>query len=224
VRRYRFRVPTRALAPSARSARVRRGGGLTPSLAVQSREPCTPYAPASPTPSRSMRARRCSEPMNTADVLARSGRTHIAVQPMMALVATEACSPAAAVQRASRSAFAFAVPQLVGGKHCKLTRSHSVPYRNPLAALVGLEHQRSEIDAKTTEIRRRLRALPASNFVSAPVAGRKRIMSADARRRIATGQRRRWAAAKQEKAEAQEPKRVLSAAARKRIAESTRKR
>jgi hypothetical protein len=90
------------------------------------------------------------------------------------------------------------------------------------AALVGLEHQRSEIDVKTAEIRRRLRSVPASNSAAAPAA--RRTISAAARRRMAAGQRRRWAAAKQEKPAAQKPKRVLSAAARKRIAESTRKR
>src|SRR2546422_175992 len=90
------------------------------------------------------------------------------------------------------------------------------------AALVGLEHQRSEIDVKTAEIRRRLGRLPAANSAVAPAP--RRTISAAARRRMAAGQRRRWAAAKQEKPEAQKPKRVLSAAARKRIAESTRKR
>ena len=115
VRRYRFRVPTRALAPSARSARVRRGGGLTPSLAVQSREPCTPYAPASPTPSRSMRARRCSEPMNTADVSgAPQSDAHRGPADDGGACDRALGSPAAVSERALRSGLGSAVPRHAG--------------------------------------------------------------------------------------------------------------
>src|SRR5579864_6199109 len=91
------------------------------------------------------------------------------------------------------------------------------------AALIGLAHQKSEIEAKTGAVRRMLRSLPASNFAGVPLTGGKRMMSAATRKRMAAGQRRRWAALKKVK-EAPATKRTMSAAARKRIAEASRKR
>src|ERR1022692_2919954 len=62
------------------------------------------------------------------------------------------------------------------------------------AALVGLQHQASEIDTKMAEIRARI---GGSQRASAPESGRpagKRVLSAAARRRMAAAQRKRWAA------------------------------
>src|ERR1051325_11184533 len=78
------------------------------------------------------------------------------------------------------------------------------------AALLGLEQQRAEIDAKTAEIRRRLRGLgsapAASKAEPEPAAGRaKRVLSPAARRRIAAATRKRWAAYRAAKATAQAP-------------------
>src|SRR5437899_424520 len=68
------------------------------------------------------------------------------------------------------------------------------------AALVGLEHQRSEIEEKMAELRRQLddrvgrpaRSAAAVN-TAAPTVPKKRTMSAAGRRRVAAAQRKRWA-------------------------------
>jgi hypothetical protein len=80
------------------------------------------------------------------------------------------------------------------------------------AALFGLEQQKAEIDAKTAEIRRRLRGLgnaPAkseSASAGAATAGRaKRVLSPAARKRIAAATRKRWAAYRAAKATSQAP-------------------
>jgi len=99
------------------------------------------------------------------------------------------------------------------------------------AALIGLEHRRSEIDEKMAELRRTIArtTLSRSHSIaakqSAPLRTR-RTLSAAAPRRIASAQRRRWATVKKGQTAKAAPvkKRKLSAAARKRIAEATRKR
>ena len=109
------------------------------------------------------------------------------------------------------------------------------------AALIGYEHQISELKAKAAEIERQLSGrvtkespVPAS---SGGTQGTRRRMSASARKRIAVAQKKRWAAfhaAKQKPAKPAKPaqasakksggKRKLSAAGRQRIAEATKKR
>ncbi len=97
------------------------------------------------------------------------------------------------------------------------------------AALVGLQHQRAEIEAKMAEIRRVLgsrAASPVSASVTTTPPRAKRQLSAAARKRIAEAQKKRWAgyhAAKEEPAPAKK-KRKISAAGRKRIAQATKKR
>ena len=103
------------------------------------------------------------------------------------------------------------------------------------AALVGLQHQASEIDTKMAEIRARIGGgQPSSAPQSSGPAG-KRVLSAAARRRMAAAQRKRWAAyrkhdeapAPARKAAPAKPagkKRKLSAAGKKRIAEANQKR
>jgi hypothetical protein len=78
------------------------------------------------------------------------------------------------------------------------------------AALLGLEQQKTEIDAKTAEIRRRLRGLgnvaAAKPEAAAPAGVRaKRVLSPAARKRIAAATRKRWAAYRAAKASAQAP-------------------
>jgi hypothetical protein len=111
--------------------------------------------------------------------------------------------------------------------------SHGIDAEVLEAALIGLEHRRSEIDEKMAELRRKLGSRAArgtrmdarAGSAAAPVR-KKRTLSAGAGRRIAAAQRKRWAALKKGQAAKQAPvkKRTLSAAARKRIAEATTKR
>ena len=69
------------------------------------------------------------------------------------------------------------------------------------AALIGLEQQRAEIDAKAAEIRRRLRGAAGSTTTEAVPTGRaKRVLSPAARKRIAAATRKRWAAYRAAKA------------------------
>ena len=71
------------------------------------------------------------------------------------------------------------------------------------AALIGFELKRNEIDEMITKIKKQLggRSSSTLNLSSAPAAGAKsqgaprkrRVLSADARKRIAAAQKRRWA-------------------------------
>ncbi len=69
------------------------------------------------------------------------------------------------------------------------------------AALVGLELKRTEIDGLISKIKKQLGGRPSSASLAsiAPVAKsqgaprKKRVLSAEARKRIAAAQRRRWA-------------------------------
>ena len=104
------------------------------------------------------------------------------------------------------------------------------------AALLGYEQQRSEIEARIAELRRQLSRRGAgsdgavwSDTASAPVR-KKRVLSAEARERIAEAQRKRWAASRRTpkpaaaRQSAPAAKRKMSAAAKKRIADAARKR
>src|SRR5512140_1569367 len=94
------------------------------------------------------------------------------------------------------------------------------------AALVGYERQRDDIEAKIAELRKHI----SSGAVEAetPAPGRKRVMNAAARARIAEAQKKRWAEYKKTQGTSAKPakakKRVLSAAAVKHISEATKKR
>ena len=74
------------------------------------------------------------------------------------------------------------------------------------AALVGLDHQKSEIDAKVNEIRRRLRSLAPAKAPAAAAAAvkprKKRVLSPAARKRIADATKKRWAEYRAKKAAA----------------------
>ena len=103
------------------------------------------------------------------------------------------------------------------------------------AALLGYEQQRTEIETRIAELRRQLgRRGAADGATELPDAGaaqpgQRRALSAVARKRIADGQRKRWAAFRKESAPAQTKavpaaKRKISAAAKKRIGDAARKR
>ena len=93
------------------------------------------------------------------------------------------------------------------------------------AALIGFDHQREEVEQKIAELRRLLGG--QSSRVTSADGHVGRTLSAAARARIASAQRKRWAAykAQQGKGPAAKPKkRVRSAAGRARIVAATKKR
>ena len=99
------------------------------------------------------------------------------------------------------------------------------------AAIDGFEAQKKRIDAQIADLRQALTGNGVSAVAASEPVGRKRKMSAAARKRIADAQRKRWAAARGESGvearsapEARTPKRRMSAAGRKAIIEATRKR
>ena len=68
-----------------------------------------------------------------------------------------------------------------------------------LAALVGYQHQRTEINAKIADIRKKLGGRSAQDGrgggeVPGPFPRKRRKMSAAARKRIGEAQRKRWQA------------------------------
>ena len=93
------------------------------------------------------------------------------------------------------------------------------------AAIEGFEQQKLRIDVQIGELRAMLdgdRPAPAATPDAAPP---KRRISAAARRRMALGQRKRWAASKIKSATvAAKPKRKLSAAGRANIVAALKKR
>lgn len=104
------------------------------------------------------------------------------------------------------------------------------------AALRGYEQQRTEIESRIAELRRQLGRRSTGDDAAelsetgTPGQGRRRELSAAARKRIADAQRKRWAAFHKKSAPAQAErsapaaKRKMSAAAKKRIGDAARKR
>src|SRR6516164_11000199 len=94
------------------------------------------------------------------------------------------------------------------------------------AAIAGFEQQKLRLDTQIAE----LRAMLPGELAAAPgpTKGRRRKMSAAARKRIGDAQRKRWAASKGDSASASEsttkPKRKLSAAGRAAIVAALKKR
>jgi hypothetical protein len=64
------------------------------------------------------------------------------------------------------------------------------------AALLGLEAQRAKLSEQIAQVRGMLggKNSPVVSTTGSPVTPQKRILSADARKRIAAAQKRRWAA------------------------------
>ncbi len=99
------------------------------------------------------------------------------------------------------------------------------------AAILGFEEQKRRIDGNIAEIRAMLSGAPveaAGGFAATTPTGRtRRKVSAAARKKMAEGQRKRWAAIKGEAAPATTtvtPKRKLSAAGRANIIAALKKR
>ena len=99
------------------------------------------------------------------------------------------------------------------------------------AAIVGFEQQKLRIDTQIAELRPMLSggATHPTAAKPEPTKGKRRKMSAAARKRIGDAQRKRWAASKGEaespsKTATAKPKRKMSAAGKKAISEATKKR
>jgi hypothetical protein len=100
------------------------------------------------------------------------------------------------------------------------------------AAIEGFESQKRRIDTQIGELRAMLSGSGAEGTAAPEAPTRKRKVSAAARRRMAEGQKRRWAAIKAEskapesadRPETAKPKRKISAAGRLAISEATKRR
>ena len=100
------------------------------------------------------------------------------------------------------------------------------------AAIEGFESQKRRIDTQIGELRAMLSGGRTDGTATSEAPTRKRKVSAAARRRMAEGQRKRWAAVKAEsrepasaaRPEPAKPKRKISAAGRRAISEATKRR
>jgi hypothetical protein len=100
------------------------------------------------------------------------------------------------------------------------------------AAIEGFESQKRRIDTQIEELRAMLSGGRTEGTVAAEAPKRKRKVSAGARRRMAEGQKKRWAAIKAEsktpgsaaRPEPPKPKRKMSAAGRRAISEASKRR
>jgi hypothetical protein len=99
------------------------------------------------------------------------------------------------------------------------------------AAIVGFEQEKLRIDTQIAELRAMLDGGSAGTDATPKAPAEKRKISAAARRRMAVGQKARWAKLKGESEpsapaamEPSKPKRKLSAAGRKAISDATKKR
>ena len=96
------------------------------------------------------------------------------------------------------------------------------------AAIEGFESQKRRIDTQIGELRAMLSGGRTEGTATPEASTRKRKVSAAARRRMAEGQKKRWAAikavSKEPEAEPTKPKRKISAAGRRAISEATKRR
>src|ERR1019366_3295698 len=99
------------------------------------------------------------------------------------------------------------------------------------AAIEGFAQQKLRIDGQIAELRAMLTGTLTEPATPAASKGKRRKMSAAARKRIGDAQRKRWAESKKESEpsspvapEAAKPKRKLSAAGKKAIADATKRR
>jgi hypothetical protein len=96
------------------------------------------------------------------------------------------------------------------------------------AAIDGFEAQKRALDTQIAELRAMLSGEPAEAAAITPTGRPRRKISAAARKKMAEGQRKRWAAAKGEAAPEvaapAKPKRKMSAAGKAAIAAGTKKR
>jgi len=97
------------------------------------------------------------------------------------------------------------------------------------AAIEGFESQKQRLDIQIAELRQSLTGTPRETAAPEARKGKRRKMSAAARKRIGDAQRKRWAASKGTSlatvsSEAPKRKRKLSAAGKRAIVEATKKR
>jgi hypothetical protein len=99
------------------------------------------------------------------------------------------------------------------------------------AAIEGFEAQKTRLDAQIAQLRQMLDGDSPDGNAAPEDSSRKRKISAAARRRMAAGQRKRWAAIKNQaeapaptRAEPLKPKRRISEEGMKRIIAATKKR
>jgi hypothetical protein len=96
------------------------------------------------------------------------------------------------------------------------------------AAIYGFEAQKRALETQIAELRAMLSGAPSEAVTITPTGRPHRKISAAARKKMAAGQRKRWALAKNHAAPeapaAPKPKRKLSAAGRAAIAAATKKR
>src|ERR1017187_1328865 len=100
------------------------------------------------------------------------------------------------------------------------------------AAILGFEEQKRRIDTQIVELRQMLTGTPTETAaLSEAPKGKRRKMSAAARKRMGDAQRKRWAESKKESEppspvtpDAPKAKRKLSAAGKKAIADATKRR
>jgi hypothetical protein len=101
------------------------------------------------------------------------------------------------------------------------------------AAIEGLEGRKARLDGEIADLRAMLSGGPAETAAPPDAVPRKRKISAAARRRMAAGQKKRWAAIKGEteptapatpEVKPKKPKRKISAEGMKRIIAATKKR
>ena len=100
------------------------------------------------------------------------------------------------------------------------------------AAIEGFESQKKRIDTQIGDLRAMLSGGSTERTATLEAPARKRKVSAAARRRMAEGQKKRWAAIKAEskspesvaRPEPVKPKRKMSAAGRRAISEATKRR
>src|SRR2546422_12329 len=99
------------------------------------------------------------------------------------------------------------------------------------AAIEGFESQKRRIDTQIGELRAMLSGSRSEGAATPEATTRKRKVSAAARRRMAEGQKKRWAAIKAESQgqasatpEPAKPKRKMSAAGRRAISDATKRR
>jgi hypothetical protein len=108
--------------------------------------------------------------------------------------------------------------------------THKLTENIILAAIEGFEVQKQKLDTEIAALRAMLPGSPAESATPETPTGKRKI-SAAARRRMALGQKARWAKLKGESEpstpatpEIAKPKRNLSAAGRKAISDATKKR
>ena len=95
------------------------------------------------------------------------------------------------------------------------------------AAIAGFEAQKKHIDAQIAELRNILTGERTTDAVPAEAPPKRRKVSAASRRRMALGQKKRWAAVKGQsnsQATVERPRRRISEAGMKRIIAANKKR